>query len=61
MDAKREELKNKIFKFIHQCPGTDQADIHFELGIDFDLVCELCNELREEGLVEPDSGPLSVI
>jgi len=53
-DVSDEEAKQEIHEYIEQHPGTDAADIHLELLLDFGQVRRLCDELQEEGLIEWD-------
>jgi hypothetical protein len=53
-DITDEEAKPEIKAYIEQHPGTDEADIHFELKLEFEQVDRICTELMEEGLVEWD-------
>ncbi|MBA7612074.1 hypothetical protein ES703_19308 [subsurface metagenome] len=52
----REEAKQEIQQLFQSGRTLYYSDIARELKLDLELVVEICNELRESGLVEVDAG-----
>ena len=46
-----QQAKVEILDFVREHPGTDAADVHMELAIDFEQVRRICDELMEEGKI----------
>jgi len=51
-DVNDECAKTEILAFIKEHPGTDAAEIHSALELDFDQVFRICEELVNSGIAE---------